>query len=408
MNNQHIISKKRVLISGAGIAGLTAAYWLYKTGWDVVVIEKADRLREGEFVIDFSGTGWDVAAKMGLATRLKEQQMPIHALSFQNHIGQEQSNILMKDFIETMGVGDKHASINRKDLQNMIFDLVKDDIDIRFSTSIQSLKEDDKTSVQIVFNNGESEEFELVVGADGLHSNVRKLVFKEEAQYAKYLGYHVAAFRVKGHAGQQAGQMNILRKPNKQAGILDLRDGDALALFVYAKEQAKYVARKDRKQVLIDHFQDMGGPVPAVLNAIQEDTALYMDSTTQIVMPNWYSKRVALIGDAAYCLTLVSGQGASLAMAGAYILAKALEQHSDNKLKDALSEYDNRLRPFVEELQGKSRKFASQFIPAHRFGLWLTNKMVALTKLPFIKGYAGKLFSVKSLFEREEWKKYSD
>ena len=396
---EEVNKTKRVLISGAGIAGLTAAYWLVKTGWEVVVLEKAKRLREGEFVIDFSGTGWDVAVKMGLEEELRKKQMEIHSLSFQNHQGKEQSYIKMKDFIESMGVGNKHASINRRDLQNMIYDLVKNDIDIRFSSSIRSIEEKSE-KVEVIFEDETKEEFNLVIGADGLHSNVRKLVFQGEEKYAKYLGYHVSAFRVNGVAGKESGQMNILRRPNKQAGILDLRDGDSLALFVFASDEENYVPRSQRKQVLVDKFSDLEGPVPAILNGINEETSIYLDTTTQIVMPAWHTQRVVLIGDAGYCLTLVSGQGASLAMGGAYVLAKALE-NNDADIEKALIEYDKRLRPFVEELQEKSRKFAGQFIPANRFGLWMTNKMVSLMKISFLKKYIGKLFSIQSLFERE-------
>jgi 2-polyprenyl-6-methoxyphenol hydroxylase-like FAD-dependent oxidoreductase len=373
-----------------------------QTGWEVVIIEKAAALREGEFVIDFSGTGWDVAVKMGLDIALKKQQMEISALAFKSHQGQDKSRIKMKDFVESLGVGEKHASINRRDLQNLLFDKVKERIEIRFSTSIRSLKEYDLDErVQVVFDNGIEEDFDLLIGADGLHSNVRQLAFGKEAKFAKYLGYYVSAFRVKGVSGKEPGVMKILRKPHKQAGILDLRDGDSLALFVFAKDGEQYVPNDQRKQVLIDTFGEMGGPVPAILNGINDKTSVYMDTTTQIVMPKWYAKRVVLIGDAAYCLTLVSGQGASMAMGGAYILAKELEAVSDTNIEQALARYDARLRPFVEELQGKSRKFAANFIPSSRFGLWIMDKVVTWVSNPIVKRLIGKKFSIQSLFERE-------
>ncbi len=304
-------------------------------------------------------------------------------------------------FIESMGVGSKHASVNRRDLQNMIFDLVKTGIDIRFSSRIDSLREEEEY-VEVTYNNGVTEKFDLLIGADGLHSGVRKLRFENESEFTRYLGYYVSAFRVKGVSGKQPGQMNILRKPNKQAGILDLGDGDSLALFVYGSDKEEYIPRNRRKEVLSDVFSDMAGPVPSILRGIGPDTSIYLDTTTQIVMPKWHTGRVVLIGDAAYCLTLVSGQGASLAMGGAYVLAKAIEKNPNSNLGQALAEYDQRLRAFVEELQLKSKKFAGQFIPASRFGLWITNKMVALTKNPLVKKQVGKLFSIQSLFEREK------
>lgn len=364
---------KQVLISGAGIAGLTAAYWLVRQGWKVVVLEKADALRKGEFVIDFAGTGWDVAVKMGLGRALKERQTLIRNLCFQDGHGVTKAQVKMQDFVETMGVDGKHSSLNRRDLQELLYELVQGEVEVRYSTSIQSLSETD-TGVEVVLEGGLKEHYDLVVGADGLHSNVRGLVFGEESQFAKYLGYHVSAFRVSGVANNTPGAMGLSRLPGKQAGILDLGDGDSLALFVYAKESDAYVPREQRKQVLTKTFGDMGGIIPSILEGIDDNAPLYMDTATQIEMPTWHSRRVVLIGDAAYCLTLVSGQGASMAMGGAYALATALE--SNESIEQALAEYEARLRPFVEELQSKSRKFAGNFIPSSRFGLWLSALMV--------------------------------
>lgn len=400
-------NKKRVLISGAGIAGLTAAYWLHKTGWDVVIIEKADKLREGEYVIDFSGTGFDVVIKMGLADAFRENQMEISTLSFKDANNKERTRVQMKDFVETLGVGDKHVTINRRAIQNLLYDKVKDNVEVRFSNSITSINEnatDEKA--RVVFENGAEEYYDLIVGADGLHSNVRSLVFGDESKFSDYLGYYISAFRIKGTADDEPGVMNLLRKPNVQAGILDLRDGDSLGFFVFANEKAAYVPHNERKQLLIDTFKDIKGAVPKVLNGITDDTNIYMDTTTQIRMPKWYSKKVVLVGDAAYCLTLVSGQGASMAMGGAYVLAEELQKN--NNIEEALTNYDKRLRPFIEDMLDKSKKFASNFIPSSDFGLWVTDKLVALSGFSIIKNLAGKLFSVQSLFELEAEKAKSE
>ncbi|NEP10599.1 MAG: NAD(P)-binding protein [Symploca sp. SIO2C1] len=395
-------TKPRVLISGAGIAGLTAAYWLVQQGWKVVILEKADTLRKGEYVIDFAGTGWDVAVKMGLDDALRARQTPIRALCFQDHQSYEKARLSMQDFVELMGVADKFASINRRDLQELLYELVQSHIEVRFSSSIHSLKERETgEGVDVILQDGTAEHYDLVIGADGLHSNVRALAFGEEVQFARYLGYHVAAFRISGVAGDEPGLMSIMRIPNKQAGILDLGDGDSLALFVYAKESNAYVPRKQRKQVLIETFGEMGGMVPAILHSIDDSTSIYMDTATQIELPTWHSQRITLIGDAAYCLTLISGQGASMAMGGAYVLAMAMGTPSTNNIESALAEYEARLRPFVEELQNKTRRLASSFVPTSQFDLWMNDFIVRWLHFSWVKRYVAKQFSLQSLFERE-------
>lgn len=394
--------KQRALISGAGIAGLTAAYWLVQIGWDVVVLEKASALREGEFAIDFAGTGWDVAIAMGLDNELKKRQLELNTLAFKTNKGVERSRIMMNDFIKLMGVSDKHVSINRRDLQNLLYEKVEANIDMRFSASIRSLEEKSNgKSVHVILEDGTEEEYELVIGADGLHSNVRKLAFGEEDLFAKYLGYYVSAFCVKGSFGNEPGVMNILRSPNKQAAILDLGDNNSLALLVFASKCEEFVPLEKRKQLLINKFGHMGGPIPSILGSIEDDTLIYMDTTTQIKMPKWHSKRVLLIGDAAYCLTLVSGQGASLAMGGAFFLAKSLESIPPDNIEQALIAYDARLRPFVNELQNKAENFASRFIPSSHFGLWLTDRMTSLVNVPIVKGFIEKQFTIKNLFDQD-------
>lgn len=389
---------RRALISGAGIAGLTAAYWLTRQNWEVVLLEQASALRKGEFIIDFAGTGWDVAVKMGIDSAITERRTPIKALCFQDDQGRDKARIEMQDFVDSMGVAGKHASINRRHLQELLYEHVESRAEFRYSSSIQSITESDE-GVDIVLQDGTQERYDLVIGADGLHSNVRKLVYGEEEQFARYLGYHVSAFRVSNIASKASGVMGLMRQPNKQAGILDTGDGDALALFVYAQEHDHYVPRSQRKQVLIDTFGGMGGMIPTVLNEINDDTALYMDTVTQIQMPSWHTRRVVLLGDAAYCLTLVSGQGASMAMGGAYALAMALK--STDTIEDALKQYEARTRPFVEELQAKTRRLAGNFVPSTRLGLWATERAVSWMRFGWVRNFAAKQFSIQSLFERE-------
>lgn len=392
---------KSVLISGAGIAGLTSAYRFHKIGWNVVVLEKASELRKWEFVIDFAWTGWDVAEKMWITDELKKRKTSIERMSFKDHHDTESVGFEMKKFAEMVGVGEKHVHINRREMQNILYESVIDDVEIRYSSSITSISEHDTwVDTEILdskTNKLTKETYDLVIGADGLHSNVRTLVFGEEVQFAKYLGYYVSAFRVDSFPWQEPYTMNILREPRKQATYLDMGNGKTLVMLVCASEKNEYIHRNKRKQVIQETFVNMKGIIPDAIDAITEDTNVYMDTTTQIIMPKWHSRRVVLVGDSWYCLTLVSGQGASMAMGGAYLLAQEIEKAEN--IEQGLIHYDARFRSFVADLQNKSRKFAKAFIPKSTFGIWMMDMMMRLLGNPIVRYFAKWQFSVKSFFE---------
>lgn len=387
----------RVLISGAGIAGLTAAYWLEKQGWEVVMIERAPEIRRGEFVIDFAGTGWDVAQRMGLEPAINERRSPLKQLCFADGQGEPKAKLAVSNFVDALGVRGKHASINRRDLVELLFNLVRDKVEFRYSTTILELRDEDDGAWVRLAPDAELERFDLVVGADGLHSNVRRLAFGPESEFSRYLGYQVSAFRVDNVIDQEPGVMTLYRQPSKQAGILNLGNGQSLGLFVYADPKGAHVPREKRKAELADVFRDMGGVVPAVIEGIEDETALYLDSVTQIEMPRWYKKHTVLIGDAAYCLTLVSGQGASMAMGGACFLAQELAAHED--LERGLAAYEAQLRPFVEGLQRKTRRLAGSFVPSGSFGLLVSQWGMQAMGLSWVRNLAASRMSIRSLLD---------
>lgn len=388
---------RRVLISGAGIAGLTAAYWLEKQGWDVVILERAPEIRRGEFVIDFAGTGWDVAQRMGLEAAIDERRSPLTQLCFADGQGVPKAQLAVTDFVDALGVKGKHASINRRDLVELLFDSVRDKVQFRYSTTIHELRDEQDGAWVRLAPDTEPERFDLVVGADGLHSKVRGLAFGPESDFARYLGYQVSAFRVDNVIEQEPGVMTLYRQPSKQAGILNLGNGQALGLFVYADPSGAPVPRDRRKTELAGVFRDMGGVVPAVIEGIEDGTALYLDSVTQIEMPRWYKKHTVLVGDAAYCLTLVSGQGASMAMGGAYFLAQELAAHEEIEL--GLAAYEAQLRPFVEGLQRKTRRLAGSFVPSGSLGLVISQWGVRAMGVSWVRNLAASRMNIRSLLD---------
>jgi 2-polyprenyl-6-methoxyphenol hydroxylase-like FAD-dependent oxidoreductase len=179
-------------------------------------------------------------------------------------------------------------------------------------------------------------------------------------------------------------------------GVYHNANGSIQIFFIFAAENMGYVPEAERAAVLRQYYVDVGWQVPTLLTNLTADTPIFFDSVTQIIMPQWSCERVALVGDAAYCLTLISGQGASLSMGGAYILAEELSQTAD--ITTALANYEKCLRPHIEEKQAKARKLAKSFVPRSRARIWFNHLMLKLLFTRAFRGLAGKQFGAESIF----------
>lgn len=394
---------QRILISGAGIAGLTLAYWLKQFGHTPVVLEKAPGLRKGEYMIDFTGSGWDVAEWMGLIPSLRERAVPLSNITYRDEEGRIASKLPLPEVIALTGVEDRFVGLNRCDLEELLYEKVKDEVEIRFQTSIQSLQNQDG-GVHVVFESGDEEDFDLVVGADGIHSNVRRLAFGPEDSFTDHMGYHVAAFRLPDMGDGIDTGFSMRVKPGRQASILNADNNDWLAYFFCVSDDTSYVPQKERQQRLKDTYSDMGWALTDCFDKLDDSVSVYYDTVTMIKMPQWYTGRVAVVGDAAYCLTPISGQGASMAMAGAFALAEAIAQQDSHE--EAFAAYDGRLRSFVETLQAKAKKAAGSFIPRTQFQItkntWAMRMFRWFSFLAPLLRPLVKQFSIKSVFQEEQ------
>lgn len=387
---------KKILISGGGIAGLTVAYWLHQYGFEPIVIEKAEQIRSEGYMIDFGGTGWDIAHRMGLISQLQASSHDISGILYQDTYGNPTAEMNMKALHTSAGVADKQLVLDRSDLVEVLYHAVKDDVDIRLGCSIQSIAQSEDAAT-VTFEDGREERFDLVIGADGIHSKVRQLAFGAEESYAAFLGYYAAAFYVPNTLGLSNNSYTMYVEPGRQVGCYALEDGRLLAYLVYKDTYQGYIPQSERKSAICEQFQGTGWKTQALLKGLSDETPIYLDTVTQIKMPTWSKGRVAFIGDAAYCLTLISGQGASMAMAGAYMLAKELSQQDEHQ--DAFANFERRLRPHIEETQQKAYKFAPYFIPKSRFTIFLTNLIIKLMVFPWFAKFVGKQFNATSLFE---------
>ena len=384
---------RTVLISGGGIAGLTLAYWLHHHGLQPTIVEQAPEPRPEGYAIDFAGSGWDVAERMQIIPKLRQDQISVDYFIFKDGAGRTLARLPVS--VIRQEFQDKMVQTMRPDLEAALYDTIRDTVPIRFGSSIQQIDRA-PDHVAVTFTDGTPETFDLLVGAGGAHSNVRKLIFGDERQFALYLGYYFAAFPVPNLDHFEEGAI-IHLEPNRQATIFPDHHGGYIALLVYRAQDVGHVAAAQRKAMLEEYYQGAGWVIPQLIAAITDATPIYLDSVTQIRMPGWSDGRVTLVGDAAHCLTLVSGQGASTAMGGAYILAEELGKAGDYRA--AFAAYERRVRPFVEDKQRKAQRFAKTFVPGSRLGIQLSYLTMKLLFTPLLARFIGKQFGIDSLLQ---------
>lgn len=366
----------RVLISGGGLAGLTAAYWLRDAGHEPVVIEKSPTLRDDGYGLDFFGAGYDVADRMGLIPALADRQLTHEGdagVAYVNGDGKILAELKFSAIREVLG--GRYLPLMHGNLVDVIRDAVPDDVEIRFGASIAAVDQNDG-AVAVTFDNGESESFDLLVGADGIHSNVRNLVFGPEDDYAVYLGYRFACYFLDGDYERSALWDNYV-EPRREVGIYSSDDeGRLVAFLLWSDEDGSWIPHTERADRIRSVYEGAGWHADKVIGELSDDGEFLMDTVTQIQMDTWRKGRVVLIGDAAGCMTLISGQGASMALAGAYVLAQELADASD--WSQALANYEARVKPQMDIRQSKAHDFAKRFVPGSKAGV---EAQVALMKL---------------------------
>ncbi len=376
-----------VLISGTGIAGPTFAYWLSVYGVESTLIERAPRLRTSGYAIDFWGLGFDIAERMGILPDIKRDGYNIRELRIVNAQGQQIGGFNVEIF--RAAARGRYVTIPRTDLAKSIYRKVDGRCETIFGDSIAGLHED-ANGVDVTFEHAAPARFDMVIGADGLHSIVRKLAFGEENRFETFLGYSVAAFEVTGYRPRDENIYVNYSVPGKQVGRLSLRNDRTLFLFVFADQRRDRLDPDDtepQRNVLRAQFGNLGWECPQILAALESCPELYFDRVSQIRMKTWSKGRVGLIGDAAFCPSLLAGQGAALAMIAAYVLAGEFGRANTSPEK-ALKRYEALLRDFMVEKQNAAAKFATSFTPKTRWGLFLRNQITKAFAIPFVAKWA--------------------
>ena len=376
----------RVAINGAGIAGPCLAHWLQRGGHEVVLIEKAPQFRTGGYAVDFWGVGYTVAEQMGILPEVREHGYAFREVRIVDERGRKVGGFFVD--ILRQKLMDRFTSVPRGDLAAAIYRTVENRVETLFDNSISAIDER-ATGVLVSFERGAAREFDLVIGADGLHSTVRHIVFGPERQFEKDLGYRVASFEVEGYRPRDELVGVTYSTPGRQIGRFALRGDRTMFSFLFPSERMtspEPLNAKERKAVLHQVFADAGWECPQILQAMDQVRDLYYDRVSQIRMDRWSKGRVMLIGDAAACVSLLAGEGAGMAMAEAYVLAGELSRAGQD-YQTAYRRYEQQLRPFVEAKQKSVRYFASAFVPKTRVGVWLRNQVTKLMAFPRLFHY---------------------
>jgi 2-polyprenyl-6-methoxyphenol hydroxylase-like FAD-dependent oxidoreductase len=370
----------RVAISGAGVAGPTLAFWLLRAGHEPVLVETAPQLRTGGYMIDFWGVGYTVAERMGILPLVRDAGYEIEEVRYLDGRGRRAGAISARTISRSLG--DRFTSLPRGELSAIIYQALQGRVETLFATTIEAFEEHG-SGVRLGLSNNVERDFDILVGADGLHSNVRRLAFGPQERFETPLGYYVAAFECTGYRPREEGAYVSCGVAGRQISRIALRDDRTTFLFVFASERLpgeEPSTLDQRKHVLERVFAGMDWEWPKIREELNRAEDVYFDRVSQIVMRGWTRGRVALLGDAAACVSLVAGEGIGLGMTEAYVLAGELA--ASVGYVPAFSRFQRRLRRFISGKQKSARSFAASFTPKTALGVRLRNAAVRLMAVP--------------------------
>ncbi|MFI9594347.1 FAD-dependent monooxygenase [Nonomuraea sp. NPDC052265] len=331
----------KVLVSGASVGGPVLAHWLRRRGFEVTLVERAPRPRKGGQAVDIRGAALAVADRMGVLEQVRAARTTMRGMSMYDGDGNE----IMRSTEETVSGGlldSPDIEIARDDLTAIVNAVA--DAPCRYGDSIATLTQDD-AGVDVTFDSGVRDRYDYVIGADGLHSNVRKLTFGPEQPFLRHLGMYVSIYTADNFLGldhwqvwHREGEAGFGLFSDREPAVMKVNMGFAAGPLDYDHRDVE-----QQKHLVQEHCSGLRWQAPELLEAMWKADDFYFDAMAQVEMDRWSKGRVALIGDAGYCPSPLSGQGTSLAMVGAYVLAEELGRAP----KGAFDRYERRMRPYV-------------------------------------------------------------
>jgi 2-polyprenyl-6-methoxyphenol hydroxylase-like FAD-dependent oxidoreductase len=368
----------QIIINGIGVAGPALAFWLNKSGHEVLLVEQTPRLRAGGYIIDFWGIGYDIVERMGLIDDIRALGYQVREVRFVDRTGRKRGGFDVDVFHRV--TNGRFTSVRRSDISAIIYRAIEGKVESIFGDSVAAI-DDDGDRVRVRFDHAPPREADLVIGADGLHSRVRHLVFGPASGFEASLGYHVAAFEADGYRPREELVYVSHGLPGRQISRFSMRDDRTLFLFVFRDQFM--TGHEEPKSVLRRVFAGAGWEWPRIEAEMERATEIYFDTVSQIRMPRWTRGRVGLVGDAAACISLMGGEGTGLAIAEAYVLAGELHSCRGD-FATAFARYEQRLMPFLGKKQRLAAKFASSFAPGTSAGIAFRNQVTRLMRVPVV------------------------
>ena len=350
-----------VLVSGASFAGLATAFWMNRLGYRVTVVEVGKGLKTGGSPVDIKEGTVDIMKRMGLLERIQASSLKAKAVDFLDVEGVRIARTPAQSG-GAQGTNPEYE-IERDALLHMMFEEVKSDVEFLFDDSIARLEET-ADEVAVTFKSGRQRSFSLLFGCDGNHSSVRRMCFGEESAYSHFLqNYFSITIVDKLLIEEDTAQ--IYNVPGKVVMLNAYNNKTDIIFCFYSEKEVPYSYRDQEEQrgIILQQFGGEGWRTRELLEELSRCSDFYFDKMCQIRMPSWTKGRVALVGDAGYCASPAAGMGGSLAIVGATALADAFQKHPES-FEAAFREYNDSLRPFVEDVQAQAVNFGLEmFVP---------------------------------------------
>ncbi len=397
----------RILISGASISGPVLAYWLTRYGFEVTVVERAQALRKtGGHAVDLFRPAMEISEKMGVLPKIEALATGTDALTMYREGARRAARI---DLTKVVGAtSDRHVEIMRDDLSEVYYEAGRDHVEYLFGDSITAISPDG----EVTFEHAAPRWFDVVIGADGLHSNVRRLVFGQDAGRTQFLGGYLAVLSVPKTLARE-GEMVVHVGVGRLAGIYTAQPlDDARALFMFRSNQELEYHYRDalrQQELLRTAFAGMHATVDGWLDELDRTPTFYFDSITQLRLDTWSRGRVTLVGDAGYCPGPAVGGSTSIAVLGAYVLAGELAQ-ARGDYAQAFAAYEREMADPVRRSRAMARGIAKSLVPNSRAGVWaLTRGAQVISLLPAGLTKAVAKLNAKGvrLYDSMQFKEYS-
>lgn len=394
-------SAQKVLIVGAGVTGLAAAIELDQLGWDVTVIERAPERRRGGYFIALMPTGIAAAQRLGLGVLDK---MPSRKPEGSHTFSINRTGTITPD-MGYVGDTDTFRTLLRGDVENALYTSLPESVKVLFGTTVTAITQEPGSATATLRDaSGErTETYDLILGADGVNSSIRKMVFGPDANYVHELGFMVAASLAPEPLTTVDNDNSYAYfEPGRSAWTFPFKGSKPSIMITYRAEDLETERKKDAAQALREEFSRNGAPsahVEELLQYFEQAPDKLFDSAKQIRMNQFYNGRVVLIGDAAWCLTLYSGLGVSAGIAGANLLRNLLKD--DSSIDEVLPVWNDRMRTYVRYQQKSAEQIGlNMFVPRNKLAYVLRKTAVTVLNTPLVKKLTAKKMSEMLFHEK--------